>query len=129
MTAKAQPNTRISQIAGPNAPDCLPEPDQPTTFSGHVPRPSVISTNVPKNSASMAPGSPARNRVYEVVFGGVAFAVNVTRNPQLARCLGSLRTPRPCGNPLLVTQAPRGINALGKARRCDGRRQRRGRVI
>src|ERR1700753_2763407 len=106
MTAKDQPNTRIRQFAGQNATDCLPEPDKTTKIRAHVPRPSVISTNVPKNSASMAPGSPARNRVYEVVFGGVAFAVNVTRNPQLARCLGSLRTPRPCGNPLLVNQAP-----------------------
>ncbi len=38
------------------------DPGKPTTLSAQVPRPSRSSTNVPKNSASIAPGNPARSR-------------------------------------------------------------------
>nr|WP_250160919.1 hypothetical protein [Mycobacterium senriense] len=53
----------ISQFAGPNGTVCRPDPGNPTTLSAQVPSPSSSRMKVPKNSASMAPGSPARSLV------------------------------------------------------------------
>lgn len=74
MTAKAHPKTMMSQFAGPNGMRprfCLPEPGRPTTARATVPSPSRINTNVPKNSASIAPASPARSRVNGMVLVSV----------------------------------------------------------
>src|SRR3984885_7807477 len=72
ITANPQPKMLISQLSGPNGTVCLPEPGRPTTLTAQVPRPSSNTTKVPKNSASIAPASPARSLVKVLCLGSVS---------------------------------------------------------